>query len=78
MGKDKEVHGLFKVPDSAIIENQAKEIGMLKSEIDELKYELEELKKEDVGLLKKKLQSCNQSRNALKKQLGKLNHESKN
>ena len=41
MIKEKPVHYLFKVPDSAIIKNQAIEIGILKSEIEELKYKIE-------------------------------------
>ena len=44
--KEDENFGLFKVPDSAIIKNQAIEIGILKSEIDELTYNLNKLEGE--------------------------------
>ena len=39
-------YDLFKIPDSAIVKNQAVEIGVLKAEIEELKYDVIELKKE--------------------------------
>jgi hypothetical protein len=38
MSKDKEIHGLPKLTDEMIIQNQQREIGILKSEIDELRY----------------------------------------
>jgi len=38
--KTKEIFGLHKIPDSAIIKQQQVDIGILKSTIDELEYDL--------------------------------------
>lgn len=44
--KGKSIFGLGKVPDSVIIKQQATEIGVLKSTIDELEYKLEKAENE--------------------------------
>ncbi|MGL5681687.1 MAG: hypothetical protein ACRDDZ_01365 [Marinifilaceae bacterium] len=46
MDKTKELFGLHKVPDKAIIKELLKEKGQLLSYIDELKYENEQLRKQ--------------------------------
>lgn len=63
MGKDTEIFGLGKVPDSALLKLSQQEVGQLKSYIDELQYEIEELKKANEELaseFKSKCQKCDQ------------------
>jgi len=46
MGKDDEIHGLFKLSDGIIVKEQGIQIGKLKSYIGELEYKLSIVKSE--------------------------------
>jgi len=65
--KSKPIFGLEKLPDSMIVKNQAVEMGILKSTIDELEYKLEEankkLKESSVENLKKLQKKVNKLQN---------------
>lgn len=49
--KDKEVHGLMKIPSEVVIKELRQELGKLKSDIEELKYNIEKFRNLNADLI---------------------------